>query len=107
MDFIVTNGISHYYLDILSNLDLSSDNTPVIITVSSTVILKDIPPELCTQRTNWPYFQEIQNQNINLKVSLKTTNELEMFNLLVQDAAWKATPLFQPRKNPQEINYPL
>lgn len=110
LDFFVTNGISHHYLDISSNLDLSSDHSPVIVTVSSSVILKAVPPVLCTQRTNWPYFQEILNQKINLKISLKTSDELEhaveVFNSLVQDAAWKSTP-FQQRKPPQEINYPL
>jgi hypothetical protein len=38
LDFFITKGTSSNYADIVSNLDLTSDHTPVIGTISTTVI---------------------------------------------------------------------
>jgi exonuclease III len=38
LDFFITSGISKSYMEIQSNLDLSSDHTPVITTISTTIM---------------------------------------------------------------------
>jgi hypothetical protein len=40
LDFFIVKGISVNYMDITQSLDLSSDHSPVILTVSSTIIKK-------------------------------------------------------------------
>jgi hypothetical protein len=56
LDFAITEGICDVYSTIESNLDLSSDHSPIIITISAHVIWKKAIPKLCTRETNWELF---------------------------------------------------
>jgi hypothetical protein len=76
LDFAITKGISDVYSTIESNLDLSSDHSPIIITISRHVIWKKVIPKLCTRETNWELFRDILNENIRLDHRMKE-NEIE------------------------------
>lgn len=110
LDFFVVKGISNNYLKTDSSLDLHSDHSPIILTVSSSVIFKENPPILSNKYTDWHRFRQIFDQNVNLKISLKCPEEIdeavELFNSLVQNSAWKSTPLVQT-KSATHINYPV
>lgn len=110
IDFFVTKGISANYLKAESSLDLHSDHSPIILTLSSSVIVKDSPPILCNKKTDWILFRNILDETINLSIPLKTTDDIdgavEMFNLAIQNAAWKSTPTI-PRKPINNTTYPL
>lgn len=110
LDFFITKGISNNYLKCESSLDLHSDHSPIILTISSSVLLKDNPPYLCNKYTDWDLFRQLLDQLLNLKVSLKSgddiDNGIELFNLSVQDAARKATPTLQ-NKPANCTNYPV
>ena len=96
LDFAVTKGISEINTLIESNQDLSSDHSPVIITLSTNVIWKKPPPRLCTKNTDWKQFQDYINDNIRLDKRLKDNQDIEettqYLTKLIQDAAWEATP---------------
>jgi hypothetical protein len=96
LDFAVTKGISDVYSTIESNLDLSSDHSPIIITITAHVIWKQAIPKLCTRETNWKLFRDILNENIKLDHRMKRNDEIEeavqYLTLDIQDASWKATP---------------
>jgi hypothetical protein len=96
LDFFIIKGISLNYLDVESSLDLSSDHTPLILTYSSSVYLKDKRQTLYNKCTNWDYFRTLVNNNINLKIPLRNENDVEesinYFNTTIQNAAWNATP---------------
>lgn len=96
LDFAVTKGISDINTLIEPNQDLNSDHSPIIITLSTNVILKKPPPRLCTKDTDWKQFQDHINGNIRLDMRLKDNQDIEeaiqYLTELVQDAAWKATP---------------
>lgn len=77
LDFFITKGVSPNFTDIESNGDLSSDHTPVIATISATIIKRTPKPSLYTNKTNWELFREIVNENLQLHISLKTTQEVE------------------------------
>lgn len=109
LDFFVTRGVSHNYVTITSSLDLSSDHSPIILTISSTVVIQENPPTLTNKRTNWHMFQNLVNRNLRLKIPLKDKEDLESavecFNSCVQSSAWKSTPVLFT-KNSTHINYP-
>lgn len=96
LDFAVTKGISNLYSRIEPNLDLSSDHSAVIITLSTNVIWREPPPSLCSKLTNWDLFEHIINENINSNFRIKESRDIEeavqYFTKLLQDAAWQATP---------------
>lgn len=77
LDFFVTNGTSLSYMDIEPNYDLSSDHTPIIVTVSITKIIHKKASKLHNSRTNWDDYRSTITDTINLKTRLKTPEELE------------------------------
>lgn len=109
LDFFITKGLSRNCLNIESSLDLSSDHSPVIVTVSSSLLLKPKPPFLCNKHTNWNYFRELVNQNLNLRIPLKSPEDLdgavEHLNKTIQNSAWKATPEWTSEHS-LNIHYP-
>lgn len=109
LDLAITKRIPGTNCDIESSFDLSSDHSPIIITISTEVIWKETPPRLCNRQTNWAYFQEVINRTINLNLRLKTPEEIEdavqYLTELLQNAAWKATPIQDQKDN--YTNIPL
>ncbi len=110
IDYFITKGISTNYLKVDSSLDLHSDHSPIILTISSTVILKEPSPVLCNKNTDWGIFRKVLDETIHLNIPLKTPENIdegvEMFNLSIQKAAWKSTP-FITSKAINPTAYPL
>jgi hypothetical protein len=77
LDFAVTEGISDVYSTNESNLDLLSDHSPFIITISAHVIWKNAILKLCTKETNWELFRDILNKNIKLDHRMKKIMKLK------------------------------
>lgn len=96
LDFFIVKGISNEYLNISSCLDLSSDHSPIIVTVSRSIKKRIQKPFLCNNNTNWDLFRESINKEIHLKIPLQTKSDIEEaitnLNLVIQNAAWKSTP---------------
>ena len=107
LDFYVTNGINSTYTDIVPNYDLSSDHSLIIATIGTSVIYKKPPPKLHNSRTNWDTFHSILHNSIDLKIRLKTTEEIEYttetFINKLQQAAQQSTPKLYTRKINQDI----
>lgn len=108
LDFCVIKGISQHYLDIKSSLDLSSDHTPLIANVSSSVIVKHAPPTLHTRKTNWDTYRCLLNEKVNCNIPLKTEEQretaIEHFTVSIQEAAWEATPTIFNKATPLETS---
>ena len=77
LDFFITKNISSRYVQINSLVELSSDHTPVIATVSSRII--DNPPHgfIYNQLTNSQLFREAFNHSTTALISLKTNEDIE------------------------------
>ena len=77
LDFFITKNISPRYVKINSSAKLSSDHSPVIVTVSSAII--ENPPNglIHNQFTNWQLFREVFNHSISASISLKTNEDIE------------------------------
>ena len=100
LDFFITSKISPSNTDIQPSYDLSSDHTPVISTISTTIIKRKPKPRLHNAHTNWQtYKTEICNR-VNCDWKLKSCEDLEIattrFTHILQKAAVLATPERKP-----------
>jgi hypothetical protein len=102
LDFFVTKGISPAYTDRVPNLDLSSDHTPIIAAISSSVTIRHNTPRLHNYKTNWVKYREEITNNTNLKIKLKTQQNLELaigtLTKVMQQAAAQSTPQLKQQK---------
>lgn len=71
LDFFISKGISDNYSEITPCSDLSSDQSPIILTICTLVIKKDVRA-ITNRHTDWETFQQHINNNINLRIPLKT-----------------------------------
>lgn len=96
LDFFIINDLSKNYLKVDSCLDGSSDHTPVILTMSNTVIEWEKPTTLTNSRTDWNGFREYIEDTIRLNVRLKSAEDIDIvlanFTTLIQVACWRNTP---------------
>lgn len=76
VDFCIVKGIPTNQCRATSSLDLSSDHSPVIISVSTTIQQTSNPPTLCNRHTNWNRFREIIQNNLDIMVPLKTPSDI-------------------------------
>jgi hypothetical protein len=72
-------------MEVNSNFDLSSDHTPVIATISKRVINVIKVPSLHNKRTDWQTYTKLIEVKLNLKISLKTSEEPERNRQLYTD----------------------
>ncbi|GBP92633.1 RNA-directed DNA polymerase from mobile element jockey [Eumeta japonica] len=96
LDFFITKNICLQNTLIKSSLDGSSDHTPVILILSPIAIPHDSGTDyLHNSKTDWDCFREYLESNIDLKLSLKTNEEVDNASLyitnLIQVAAWTST----------------
>lgn len=109
IDFFVVKGISNNHVHLENSEDLSSDHSPVVLTLRETVVVKESVPTLTNKRTNWNTFREKLELFIDLTSPLDTKNQLEkeveQFIADVQQAAEESTqPVY--RNNQKSTNYP-
>jgi hypothetical protein len=88
VDFCVTKGIRQDSAVAKSCFDLSSDHSPVLITLTSHALNQEKHPSLSNRHTNLDNFRHLINQRLTLNVSLKTEENIEaavkFFNDTVQ-----------------------
>ena len=96
IDFAVVKRISAHSLRAESSFDLSSDHSPVLITLHSRPVPKFVAPTLSKKRTNWATFLNPIHETLTLKLPLKTAQDIEDYvrHLVqtIQQAAWNSTP---------------
>lgn len=97
IDFFITRGISNNYVSVEIYDDLSSDHLPIVLNLSNCIINKrPAMPSLVNKRTDWAGFKESLEENIQLNVPLKATDQLEkeaeLFIELLQSTAKRNTP---------------
>lgn len=99
LDFFITKNISRNYMSIEACTDLSSDHTPVILNVSTTVLLVQPMKRLYNKSTNWDMYQEVVERKVKLRNPIKTITDIEetveSINKIIHEAANAST---KPRK---------
>lgn len=96
LDFFIYKGVQTHFLSVESCHDSSSDHTPVVATMSFTIIKRPVNPYLCNKHTDWQMFKQHLNDNLNLKVCIKSEDDIdnatEHIITSIQKAAWASTP---------------
>jgi hypothetical protein len=69
--------VASTYLEAEEIEDLTSDHTPVLMTVSITVRRKKRKSTLTNKYTDWNMFHDKLDELINLQIRLKSVEELE------------------------------
>jgi hypothetical protein len=96
VDFCVINDIPQDFAVAKSCLDLFSNHSLVLITLTAHALNQEKQPSLSNRHTNWDNFRHLINQRLTLNVSLKTEEDNEagvkFFNDTIQWASWDATP---------------
>ena len=99
-DFFITNCISKNYAEVEASYDLTSDHSPIIATLSTSVKNRQPPPKLHTSQTCWETYKNIIRDKVDLKPKLKTRKDIvtatEEFIRTIQQAAQTATPTRAP-----------
>lgn len=90
--------------------DLTSDHSPIIMTISET-LLQEETPKLTNKKTDWDGFRAELESIINLKVSLKSSKQLEkeveLFITNLQQAAWNNILISTTRNIKNNTFYPI
>ena len=109
LDFFITNGISTDYADVAASYELISDHTPIIATISTTIMVRQPPPRLHTPQTQWETYKTIISHKVDQTPKLKTSEDIEIatdkFISALQQAAQLATPIRTPLRS--TTNLPL
>lgn len=109
IDFFVTYNLSPNYSEIMNDHDLSSDHTPLVLTISDTLIRKTATDRLITNSTDWDVYRDVLHDKIDLKIRLKNKDDLDnafaKFTNDIKTSAKMATPLSKPTV-PKVVYYP-
>lgn len=101
LDFFVTHGISCNYIDVASCSDLSSDHSPIIATISTTIIKRKKTMSLTNKYTNWELYRRHLEETTFIQNSLENEEDVDkaikQITRNIHDAAKKATPLVENR----------
>lgn len=83
-------------VEVKSCYDLSSDHTPVEMTISSNISERNYPLKLTSNKTNWNKYRDYVNNKLSANALLTTEENIEdaiqHLSDTLQDAAWAATP---------------
>jgi len=94
-DFGITKGIPAHSIQAVGGFDLSSDYSPVLLTMHTRIAPQTRPPTLTSKITEWVTFQNYINGNLTLQAPLKTDRDIEdyvqHFVQIIQQAAWFST----------------
>ena len=109
LDFCITKGINTHEAEITSCLELSSDHTPISLTLYTHITHKQQKPSIYNKHTNWEVFRETLEERIDTQIPLKSNSDIDKaiaaLTTEIQRAARLATP--PPRPQHQTNNSPL
>jgi hypothetical protein len=86
LDFCVTKDIATLKVSVDSCLELTSDHTPIIVSIHTRFQQQPKRPSLHNKNTDWEVFRTLLETQISLKIPLKTEAEVEdaVYNLTTQ-----------------------
>lgn len=97
LDFGVTKNIKQNCISAEDCYDLSSDHSPIIITISTQAMKNTKTLHLTNNHTNWSQFRSLISDTCKLNQSLRNEQDIDMaievLNSIMTDAAAKSTPI--------------
>jgi hypothetical protein len=87
VEFCVIKGIPRNFADTKSCLEISSNHSPLLVTLLIQAILR-VQPRLCNRVTDWDVFRHLLNERLLLNVPPKTDSDIQAaiknFNDIIQ-----------------------
>jgi hypothetical protein len=77
VDFCVTKVIPQDFATVKSRCDLSSDHSPVLVTLRTNAKNREKQPHLSNRHTNWDDFRHLVNEKLTLTVPLQSDENIE------------------------------
>jgi hypothetical protein len=106
LDFFVTSRISPSYTDIKPSYDLSSDHTPTIMTISTSIATHITTTRLHTPITDWNQYKTVIRGKLTTKMKIKTREDIEVATSELTDIMQQAVKTATPVKNsPRQVKY--
>lgn len=109
LDFFITNLPNHINRNISNLSDLSSDHTPVLLSLNDHVTLKTTYPTLTPGKINWQIFSESVESQVSLNISLKNHTDIDNAVLsltdIIKNSASRASHTHSPKT--KQDNLPL
>jgi hypothetical protein len=97
--------------DVQPSYDLTSDHSPIIATISTSIITGKPTPRLHNSKANWETYRQTIQEKAKLSLKLKDHEhvELETNNLIkmLQNATKKATPSSEPQRASNNVPYEI
>jgi hypothetical protein len=91
--FCAIKGISQGFAVAKSCFDLSSDHSPILITLTANVLTQEIEPILSNKHTNWDEFRRLVNGRLTIYIPLKREEDIVTeASDIIQRSGWNATP---------------
>lgn len=95
IDFFVSKGLSPLHCDIIPLDDLSSDHSPVLLSLDAHPLLRQRPPSIASADTDWPKFREFIIQNLQPDLPLEDASDIETavehITTVIQQSGWNST----------------
>ena len=108
LDFFVTSGIRSIHSSATTLTELSSDHSPVLLTLSIHPIYLPKNPSLTPGPMDWIKFQCLLDDQTNLRIPLKTPDDIDSaiqnFTEMIQGCAWESS---RPRRSCSSSTPPL
>jgi len=77
LDIFVSNASSNIFFTTGNLLEPTTDHSAVLLTISTTTSICSSPLELFQPNTDKSKFHDLVDQKLDMKVSLKTTQEID------------------------------
>lgn len=109
LDFFVIKGISSNYVEAEGLIELTSDHIPVLLSLSSNVIIKKRKHFLTNKHTDWDLFRTTLEKSISLSMRLKSPTDIELSVKKLTDEIVEAAKTSTPKAhkgNDRQFTYP-
>lgn len=108
IDFFIYKNISANYMMIDENLELCSDHSAIVLTISENIIFKTNNPVLVNKKTDWDSFRINLSERLVLNHVLKSKEDIdqavEELVHSIQISSWDNTPITLTKSH--GTNYP-
>lgn len=96
IDFGIVKGLNIRQCTVSSCFELAADHSAITVTMNSHITQVPAQPALHNKRTDWEYFRQRLEYQLDLHVPLKDEYDIERavtsLTELIQNVAWEATP---------------
>ncbi|KAL4107084.1 hypothetical protein QTP88_018516 [Uroleucon formosanum] len=107
LDIFITKIPNGLYTTVTNLDDLCSDHSSVLFTIDTAPLYKPDRPNLIQGQMDWDKFKSLLESQINLKVSLKSTVDIDdAVNHLIksiQDSAWSSSSPLPPKDHTKNL----